>query len=92
MAQAPDEQKINLNIASAEELERIEGIDRERARSIVAYRGEHGRFGSWDDVEGVPGISEPLLEKLQAAATVNGGLSDAALARQGEDEEDLELE
>jgi competence ComEA-like helix-hairpin-helix protein len=88
MAEAPPEQKINLNIASVEELERIDGIDGERARTIVAYRGEHGRFGSWDDVEGVPGISEPLLEKLQAAATVNGGLSEAALAR--DDDEELE--
>lgn len=36
--------QVNLNEASEEELSRVSDIGTERARKIVAYRGEHGPF------------------------------------------------
>ncbi|KYF82366.1 hypothetical protein BE17_03985 [Sorangium cellulosum] len=74
MAKGPRDAQIDLNKATAEELEAIEGIDGERARLIIEHRNERGTFQSWEDVLSVPGIDSVLLGKLQKGSA----LGDAA--------------
>ena len=61
---------INVNTASAEELERLPGIGPALAERIVSHRQAHGPFASLDDLTDVPGIGRAKLEALRAEATV----------------------
>ncbi|WP_438017030.1 helix-hairpin-helix domain-containing protein [Sorangium sp. So ce315] len=71
MAKAPRRNaRIDLNNATAEELEGIEGIDGERARLIIEHRSTRGSFRSWEDVLSVSGIDTVLLGKLQEGSSL----------------------
>lgn len=61
---------IDLNTASAEELDRLPGVGPATASAILAYREEHGRFSSVDELLDVRGIGEAKLEALRDAVTV----------------------
>jgi competence protein ComEA len=63
--------RINLNTASAEELDRLPGIGSTRAQAIVEYRQEHGRFLAVDDLKQVPGIGPKMLDQIRDKVTVN---------------------
>ena len=58
-------EKINVNTASAEELELLWGIGEVKAAAIVTYREENGFFTCPEDLLKVPGIGEKTLEKLR---------------------------
>ena len=58
-------EKVNLNTATARELETLPGIGEKRAQAIVAWREEHGPFRSVDELVQVSGIGEKLLAGLR---------------------------
>ncbi len=65
-------QNVDLNRASEQELAQVGGLGPERARRIVQSRP----FRSWDDLKGVEGFSDKLVDDLrQAGATLGGGES-----------------
>lgn len=64
------EGKINLNQASASDLQKIDGIGAKRAEAIIKYRTEHGSFKQVDDLKNISGIGEKTLAKLKAKVTV----------------------
>lgn len=61
---------LNLNVATAAELESLPGIGPTTAASIVAYRDLHGPFVSVDDLTNVTGIGPSKLEALRGLVTV----------------------
>jgi competence protein ComEA len=61
---------LDLNHASAGELDRLPGIGPAKAQAIVAYRDSHGPFRSGADLAGVPGIGPSLAARLQNLAVV----------------------
>jgi competence protein ComEA len=61
---------VNLNTASAEELGTLDGVGPATAQKILAYRQEHGGFGSVDELDQVPGIGEKRLSALRPHVTV----------------------
>ncbi|MGH2651861.1 MAG: helix-hairpin-helix domain-containing protein [Actinomycetota bacterium] len=62
--------KININLATAPELETLPGIGEVLAQRIIDYREEHGPFASVDDLVNVSGIGEATLEELRDLVTV----------------------
>ena len=68
----PDVSPLDLNAATAEELDALPGIGEELARRIVEYREEHGPFESVEEIMEVSGIGEGKFADLEDRITVNG--------------------
>ena len=64
---------IDLNTASAQELETLPNIGPVMAGRIIAHREANGPFTSVDDAENVPGIGPRTLESIRPLVTVAGG-------------------
>jgi len=62
--------KVNVNSASAVELEALPGIGEVIAQEILDYRAANGPFGSVDDLLDVSGIGEVTLENIRDLVTV----------------------
>lgn len=62
--------QVNINTASAAELEDLPGIGQTLAGRIVTYRTAEGPFAAVDDLRKVPGIGASLLENLRPLITV----------------------
>jgi competence protein ComEA len=62
---------VNLNTASASELDRLPGIGPSLAQEIIDYREAHGAFGSVEDLLSVPGIGPAKLEAIRDMVLVN---------------------
>jgi competence protein ComEA len=60
-----DEGKININVASLDELQNLPGIGPSKAEAIIAYREESGSFQTIEDLKLVTGIGDKTFEKLQ---------------------------
>ncbi len=65
-----DGEIININTASAADLERLPGIGEKRAKDIIAYREEHGPFRMAEELTNVSGIGEVTLRGLIDYITV----------------------
>lgn len=63
--------KLDLNVASEEELALLPGVGRDLARRLVTAREEQGRFTSWDDVDAIPGVGAAKLQTLRAATVLD---------------------
>lgn len=62
--------RVNLNQASAKELQTLPGIGPALAAAILAYRDEKGKFQTIEELQNVPGIGTKTLEKLRDKITV----------------------
>jgi competence protein ComEA len=63
--------KVNINKASAAELQSLSGIGPAKAQAIINYREEHGSFGRIEDLTKVSGIGTATLEKIKNDITVD---------------------
>lgn len=61
---------ININSASATELETLSGIGEVLAATIVEYREQNGPFASVEDLMDVSGIGPATLEEIRDQVTV----------------------
>ena len=63
--------KVNINLASAEEIAQLKGIGPSYAERIIEYRETHGPFESPDDITKVRGIGTKTLEANRGRITVD---------------------
>lgn len=61
---------VDINTATAEELEALPGIGETRAAAIVEYREANGPFRRIEDLTQVAGIGEGILEQIGDEITV----------------------
>ena len=54
--------RINVNTATAIELESGLTLRRSQAAAIIAYRSQHGKFSSLEELKQVPGVDAAILE------------------------------
>ena len=64
--------KININLATAEELSMLPGIGMTYAKRIVEYRTKYGPFLSLADLEKVKGIGESRIQAIKEYVTLGG--------------------
>jgi competence ComEA-like helix-hairpin-helix protein len=55
---------VDINQASASDIERACGIDGVLAQRIVSYREEHGPFETREDLDNVPGFAEARTDDV----------------------------
>ena len=60
---------VNVNKASAQDLESSLGLAKAEAEAIVKYREKNGNFKTWHDVAAVPGVSAAEIEGMQKRIT-----------------------
>ncbi len=56
---------LNINTASAKELQTLPNIGEKMAKRIIDYRTQHGNFASVDALQKVKGIGPKTIEKLK---------------------------
>lgn len=62
---------ININAASAEQLQALPGIGQVTAGRIIAYRDQNGPFSAVDQLVQVKGIGAKTLEKIRDRLVLN---------------------
>ena len=68
-ATAPPGPPINLNTATIEQLDQLDGIGPTTAQKILQYRQEHGGFSSVEELKNVPGIGDTRYATLKERVT-----------------------
>jgi len=62
--------KPDINAATLEQLVTVTGIGEDTANNILAYKKEHGKFSSMEELETVNGVGKVRLEALREAFSV----------------------
>ncbi|MDA0163488.1 helix-hairpin-helix domain-containing protein [Solirubrobacter ginsenosidimutans] len=63
-------QPLNLNTATLEQLDTLDGVGPTTAQKIIDFRIEHGGFGSVDELDQIPGIGEKRLAAFRESVRV----------------------
>lgn len=67
------DQKININTASAGELQQLPRIGEKVAQRIIDFREQHGNFQKIEEIMKVKGIGERMFANLKELITVGSG-------------------
>jgi competence protein ComEA len=66
----PDVSPVDLNSATANDLDALPGIGPSRAAAILRYREQHGRFTSVEELKEVPGFGRAAVSRVRALLMV----------------------
>ena len=69
---------VNINTASASELEALPGVGAKTAARIVEYRQKNGPFKKVEELMNVRGIGEKNFLKLKAQISTSGSKPEGA--------------
>ena len=65
--------QVDINTATAQELQTLNGIGPAKAAAIVEYRTANGPFKSPEDIKNVRGIGNGIYQKISSEITVGNG-------------------
>ena len=63
---------VNVNTASAQELELLPGVGPARARAILSARKKRGHFKRIEDLAEIKGVGDSMLDKLRPHVVLTG--------------------
>ncbi len=63
-------QPLNLNTATLEQLDTLDGVGPATAQKILDFRTEHGGFSSVEELDQIPGIGEKRLAAMRERVRV----------------------
>ncbi|NJD89654.1 MAG: helix-hairpin-helix domain-containing protein, partial [Betaproteobacteria bacterium] len=63
---------VNINSATKEQLESLDGIGPVKAQAIIDYRKKNGPFKSLEDVKKVDGIGDATFDKIRKDISLSG--------------------
>lgn len=66
-----DQELVELNTATAEQLMTLKGVGKKKAEAIILYRQQHNGFRRIEELDAVKGIGPKLLAANLARLTVN---------------------
>jgi len=62
---------VNINTATAAELQTLPGIGEQRAQSIISFREKHGSFSNIEELMNISGIGPGIMERVRESVTVD---------------------
>ncbi|OPF52745.1 helix-hairpin-helix domain-containing protein [Clostridium baratii] len=65
-----EDDKVNINTADADELNKLNGVGPSKANAIIKYREENGSFKSIEDIKDVSGFGEATFEKIKDSISI----------------------
>jgi comEA protein len=68
---APPAHSVDLNSATAEQLQQVPGIGPSTAKAIVNFRQKSGPFQKVEDLLAIKGISKARFEKMRPYLTID---------------------
>ena len=63
---------VNVNTATAEELQLLPGVGEARAKAVIALRVQRGGLKSIDELKDVKGIGDIALERIRPFVATKG--------------------
>jgi competence protein ComEA len=63
---------VDINKATAAELEALKGLGKAKAQAIVDFRTKNGPFKSVEDLDRVKGIGSGIIAKIAPEITIDG--------------------
>lgn len=72
---------VDINTASQQQLEAINGLGPAKAKAIVDYRSKSGPFKSVEDIKKVPGIKDGVFKQIKSEISVVSGAAPKAAAQ-----------
>jgi competence protein ComEA len=69
-AKAPLTDKININTATAEQLQTLPGIGPVLAKTIIDHRTKNGKFNKIEEILNVKGVGEKMFQKIKGRLVV----------------------
>ncbi|MCL2224808.1 MAG: helix-hairpin-helix domain-containing protein [Defluviitaleaceae bacterium] len=62
---------VNINTATAAELQTLSGIGEARAQSIIRFRETHGNFSHIEELMNISGIGTGIMDRVRDSVTVD---------------------
>lgn len=69
---------VDLNTATSDQLQSVNGIGPKKAEAIIEYRKKNGQFKSVEDLDKVPGFGKATVDKVKKDITVGNAKAAAA--------------
>jgi competence ComEA-like helix-hairpin-helix protein len=63
---------VNVNTAQQSELQRVKGLDKVKAKSIIEWRAANGSIDNFAELESVPGMTHDVVAKARAELAFDG--------------------
>ena len=67
---ATKNEKININKATSEELDKLSGVGPALAQRIIDYRVKNGGFKAVEEIKSVSGIGDKMFAKIEDEITI----------------------
>jgi competence protein ComEA len=75
---------VDINTASLEQLEAVNGLGPAKAKAIIEYRSKNGPFKTAEDLKKVPGIKDGVFNHIKGDIAVGGKMAAPATPAKAE--------